>query len=220
MRAHESPFRPYWWGTSLSEAGVEARPDISTYGRYAFEDLPDVPFPMSGDFDWLARQPAQESCAIRADVAAPLAALRAACGREGVPLPAAFTRFMGSPDLQGRIRSNTSCYLDLDAGTVPVAGGGRLIRFLADQQGCLFWYLFLAEDGTDHAVVCSVEYFDSEEGRAAEEPEAIGFCAESFEAFLCRYWLENEIWFAADDGTPMPDVGAEYIERYRTVPGD
>lgn len=219
MRAQESPFRPYWWGTSLSEAGVEARPDISTYGRYEFEALPPVPFPMTGDLDWLARQPVQEEWAIRTEVEEPLAALLAACERDGVPLPAAFTRFMGSPELQRRIRSNTACYLDLDAGAVPVAGGGRLIRFLADQQGCLFWYLFVTEDGSDHAVVCSIECFDSEEDELAEEVEAICFCAESFETFLCRYWLENEIWYAADDGTAMPDVGAEYIERYRSMAG-
>jgi hypothetical protein len=48
------------------------------------------------------------------------------------------------------------------------------------------------------------------------EPEEIEFCAESFEAFICRYWLENEIFFAEDDGAGMPAVAEEYIERYRT----
>jgi hypothetical protein len=219
MRAQDAPFRPYWMATTLSEAGVEARSGEGTYGAYAFEDLPPVPFAMTGDLDWLARQPVQEECAIRADVEEPLAALLAECGRDGVPLPPAFTRFMGSPELQRRIRSNTSCYLDLDAGAVPVAGGGRLIRFLADQQGCLFWYLFVTEDGSDHAVACSIECFDSEEDELVEETEAVCFCAESFETFLCRYWLENEIWFATDDGVPLPEVGAEYIERYRSMPG-
>ncbi|GAB3159723.1 hypothetical protein GCM10027290_65010 [Micromonospora sonneratiae] len=41
------------------------------------------------------------------------------------------------------------------------------------------------------------------------------FCGESFKTFLCRYWLENEIWFADDDGAPTPDVAAEYIRQYR-----
>lgn len=40
MRAQDSPFRPYWWATGLSDAGVEARADKSTYGRYAYDDLP------------------------------------------------------------------------------------------------------------------------------------------------------------------------------------
>ncbi|THV24527.1 hypothetical protein [Glycomyces paridis] len=219
MRAQDAPFRPYWWATSLDEAGVDSRSGDGTYNRYPFEDLPETPYPMDGDFAWLARQPAQEEWAIRQDVREPLAALTSVCEREGVPLPEPFARFMGSPDLQDRIRSTTACYLDLDAGTVPVPGGGRLIRFLADQQGCLFWYLFVTEDGADHAVVCTPEYLDSEEATEVEGGEAICFCAESFEAFLCRYWLENEIWFATEDGTPMPEVGPAYIERYRALAG-
>lgn len=40
----------------------------------------------------------------------------------------------------------------------------------------------------------------------------IAYCAESF---LWRFWLENEIWYAAFQDTAMPDVGREYIARYR-----
>lgn len=218
MRAQESPFRPYWWATGLSGLEVDARPDISTYGRYKFEDLPPVPFDMDGDLAWLARQPEQDECVIVGNAAEALGPLTAHGAEIGLPLPGAFIRFMASEALQRRVRSNTSCYLDLDTASVPVKGG-RLVRFLADQQGCLFWYLFVTEDGADHAVVCSPDFFDSEEGEAADDVEAICFCAESFETFLCRYWLENEIWLAANDYGPMPEVGPEYIERYRDMPG-
>lgn len=47
------------------------------------------------------------------------------------------------------------------------------------------------------------------------DPSEIVYCAESFEAFMCRFWLENEIWYAAWKKTPMLDVAKEYIERYR-----
>jgi hypothetical protein len=38
----------------------------------------------------------------------------------------------------------------------------------------------------------------------------------SFEAFICRFWLENEIWFAEWQKTPMPVGGREYVEGYRS----
>jgi hypothetical protein len=138
---------------------------------------------------------------------------------------------MESPSLQGRIRSATDCYLDLCPEPIrsPV-GGGWLVHFLADSQGCIFWYLYLTADGSDHAVVSSPDFYsteyepsgddepdaDDEEWEDEEpDPAAIRFCAESFEAFLCRFWLENEIVFAQGVKTPMPDVARQYIEQYR-----
>ena len=47
------------------------------------------------------------------------------------------------------------------------------------------------------------------------DPANLSFAAESFEAFLCRFWLENEIWFADYQGAPPPDVGQRYIDLYR-----
>ncbi len=46
-------------------------------------------------------------------------------------------------------------------------------------------------------------------------PERIAFCAESFEAFMGRFWLENEIWYATYRKTPKPEGGAAYVEEYR-----
>jgi hypothetical protein len=126
---------------------------------------------------------------------------------------------MATPALQERIRSNTDCYLDLCSESVgSPLGDGHLVRFLADSQGCLFWYLYLTPDGSDHAVVSSPDFYGTEDEQWQEgppDPGEIVFCAESFEAFLCRFWLENEIWYADWKKTPMPDVGREYIERYR-----
>jgi hypothetical protein len=220
MRPQESPFRPYWWATGMSDVGVEARPDIATYGRYEFEDLPPVPFPMNGDLAWLERQAAHQEWPIIGNAATELDALLAACTRKQVPLPPAFTKFMASEALQRRVRSTTACYIDLDCAPAAVKGGGWFVRFLADQQGCLFWYLFVTEDGADHAVVCSPEFFDSQECGIAERLDEVAFSAESFETFLCRYWLENEIWFAAHGGGEMPAVGAEYLELYRDASED
>jgi hypothetical protein len=185
-------------------------------GVKAEDSLPPVPFELRGDLDWLAAQPAHERWTIHGNATTELLELLGRCRRAGVALPPAFTRFMSSSTLQDRVRSSTACFLDLAQAPVPFPeGGGHLVRFLADQQGCLYWYLYVTGDGADHAVVCSADFYDVADGEAPpDDPERISFCAESFEAFLCRFWLENEVWFATTGETPMPDVGAEYIELY------
>ncbi|GAA4909867.1 hypothetical protein GCM10023223_30080 [Stackebrandtia albiflava] len=190
---------------------------MGTYGRYGFGDLPPVPFPMTGDLSWLADRPVSDEWSVAGNASESLPSLREACARAAVTLPPAFDRFMATSSLQRRVRSNTACFIDLDTGPVasPV-GGGHLIRFLSDQQGCLFWYLHDTEGG-DHAVVCSPDFHGTDAEPGPCDPEAICFCAETFEVFLCRFWLENEVWFATTDGTPLPDVATEYIARYREV---
>lgn len=217
MKPEDSPYRPYWWGIGLEQADVTARPDVGAYGRYEFDELPPVPFALRGDLAWLATRPAHREWPIaRNGAVANLPELRETCRRAGLELPDAFVTFMGSSDLQRRVRSRTACYLTIDTAPVPSpAGDGHLIRFLADQQGCLYWYLHVT--AADHAVVCTEDYYGSDGTFDTAAP--ICYSAESFEAFICRYWLENEVWFAAVNHTPMPDVGAEYIARYRNLAG-
>jgi hypothetical protein len=67
-------------------------------------------------------------------------------------------------------------------------------------------------------VVASPGFYGTEEEQWQDEerdPADIVFGAESFEAFMCRFWLENEIWFAVWKRTPMLDVGLAYVEQYR-----
>jgi hypothetical protein len=220
-----SPFPCHWWGTGLEKVGLgDVRPNVGTYGRYEFDRLPPVPFEMRGDFNWLASAPELDEHSIgepnAAENAESLARLRKASARSGVKLPEAFTKFMESPGLQQRVRSNTDCFLDLCPEPVrsPV-GGGHLVRFLADSQACIFWYLYLTPDGSDHAVVSSPGYYGTKAEQRTDkppDPAKIVYSAESFEAFMWRFWLENEIWFAEWKKTPMPDVGRQYIERYRS----
>jgi hypothetical protein len=54
-----------------------------------------------------------------------------------------------------------------------------------------------------------------DEGFEEPDPSEFSFCAESFEAFLCRFWLENEISFAQCLKTPLPEGARQYIEHYR-----
>ena len=228
MHASESPFPPAWWGTDLEAVSLgSVRPILGTYGRYRFDDLPAVPLELDGELGWLERAPRHKDHIgekMAKKNAAAIVPLREAVKRKRLKLPPAFVKFMATPALHRRIRSNTDCFLDL--GSPPVAspvGNGHLVRFLCDSQGCIFWYLFLTKNGSDHAVVASTDFYGTEEELQAAsnwvsdgpDPEALVFCGESFEEFLGRFWLENEIWFAGCDKTPMPPGGAEYIERYR-----
>jgi hypothetical protein len=235
MLQTDSPFPCYWWGTSFPSDDLAAvRPDRGTFGRYDLAQLPPLPFSFSGDLDWLARAPAHRHNIGRkyaAEAPEAIRFLRSSAASLGVRLPDAFIKFAETPSLQERIRSVTDCYVDLCPEPIrsPI-GGGWLVHFLADSQSCLFWYLYLTENGSDHAVVASPDYYstpvewtgdvegdgdDEESEDESPDPSAIVFCAESFEAFLCRYWIENEIWIAQHMKLPMPEVFHQYVEVYR-----
>lgn len=126
------------------------------------------------------------------------------------------------------MRSNTDRYLDISPGLSLVEKtGGHLARFLSDSQGCLFWYVYLPPDGEDHAVVSSPDFYGArfeEEGYYGgrwssgipeRELENLSFAAGSFEEFMCRFWIENEIWFAGFEKREIPEAGRKYLESYR-----
>jgi hypothetical protein len=211
MRPEQSPFRPYWW------------PDVDGTDPVDHAEPPPIPFPLTGDLAWLATQPVRSEWDIGRYDATGSSELAAACARVGVSLPATFVALLASADLRSRIRSSSGDYLAVDRAPVPApTGDGYLVRFLTEGQGLVCWYLHLTAG--DHAVVWSARYFDSTDSTLEdeqdeddeEEGEKIEFCDESFEAFLYRYWLQNEISFARHGDTPPPDVGTDIIERYRT----
>ena len=231
MKPSESPFPCRWESFSLESAGLgDVRPRINTYGSYDFFALPPVPFELRGDWSWLQASklvdPSIAKEKRRANVKA-VRSLKDEVTGVGLNLPDSFTRFLSEPGLAERVRSNTCCYLDVSDGlaTSPVAGG-YLVRFLADSQCCLFWYLYLAPNG-DHAVLSSGDYYGSQseeqgfysyelaEGPLARRPEDISFAEESFEAFMWRFWIENEIWFAAFEGREISAIGRQYVIAYR-----
>jgi hypothetical protein len=77
----------------------------------------------------------------------------------------------------------------------------------------------MAADGSDHSVVSSPGFYGTEDEEWQEEPpdpSEIVFSAESFEAFMCRLWLENEIWFAVYEEAPISDACHQYIKQYRS----
>jgi hypothetical protein len=195
---------------------------MGTYGRYDFSPLPPLPFEMQGTFDWLANASTHESHIGQERAVQNCSALSSLHGRadeNGITLPETFMKFTQTPSLHQRVRSNTDCFLDICPGLIasPI-GDGYLVRFLADSQGCVFWYLYIPGDGTKHAVVSSPAFYGTkaEQWRAYQHDDAeIVFSAESFEAFICRFWLENELWLCNYYGTPMPEACIKYIDEYR-----
>ncbi len=235
MKPSSSPFPCRWQSFDLEKAGLrDLRPRVGTYGSYDFFALPPLPFELRGDWSWLrANKPFEHNILDGATLLQPIPdsirSLEDDAGSAGVTLPETFLRFVSDEDLPSRVRSNTLCYLDPSPGLgAPPNGNGRLVRFLSDSQGCLFWYLYLAPDG-DHAVLSSGDFYgasNEEEGyfsgpysegvREDRKTENLSFAAESFEEFICRFWIENEIWFAGFEKREIPPDGQRYVEAYRS----
>jgi hypothetical protein len=71
--------------------------------------------------------------------------------------------------------------------------------------------------GAGHSVVATYFYAGSEFVHLKDglpHPKDITTCAGSFEEFVYRFWLENDLWYALNGGT-MPDGGREYLAHYR-----
>lgn len=183
-------------------------------------DIKELPHTLDGSFGWLAGTPTHHEWAIGNECAkqtpSQLKAVIASAKSNGLTLPAEFVAFMRTPNLHKHLRSAGGCYLKI-AETVLPFGTGFLVRFLHDQQGCAFWYIYVTADGKDHCVVSSYEYFDADEmDYELEDLKETDFhvWATSFEGFLSRFWIENEIMFSESDGTPLPDVDPRFLELY------
>jgi hypothetical protein len=218
MQVDETPFPAGWLGQGLK--GV--RPDVGTYGQYPCENLPPLPIDFRGDFEWLRRQPAHDQSiagGMPAENVKALAALIQDAAKRGATLPPEFVQFFRSPELQQRVRSCTDCYLNLSPACAPSPlADGFLIRFLADSQGCVFWYLYQRPGSAAHCVVASPDFYGAPAEQWSDDPpdpDQIVFCEESFERFLCRFWLENEIWFAEHGYRPPFVEGQRYLESYK-----
>ena len=223
METPNTIFRPAWWGPGLP--GI--RPRLGTYGRYDYQDLPTPPgVAFDGTYGWLRREPEQSAILEldRRDVGKCFGDLSRFCANQSINLPQCFVNFFEELSLARRIRSCTACFLDLATDVIAAPkGDGSIVRFLSDQQGCLFWYLFLAARSDEHFVLASPDYFGSDAVEAdfgPGNPESLVFCAPNFESFLFRFWIENEYWFASHGfGAPSPQA-AEYLRSLGWSPPD
>jgi uncharacterized protein (TIGR02996 family) len=224
LRANPTPFPAAWWGIELP--GVREFDD--TYRRVRYESLPPLPAGrLRGDFGWLMDAPIRETASDFPALSPPTAGkLASRAGDHDLALPPEFLPFLCDLDLTSRIRSCTDCEFNL-SGLLPVPGcrGDFLIRFYSDSQDCLHWYLYLAPGGY-HAVVVSPQRVRRPRkpapgrlpGRRSLRRFPAWFCAPTFEALLYRWWLEDEIWHASHDRTPLTPEQQAYLDFYREHP--
>ncbi len=167
-----------------------------TYGFYPPSSMPALP-PLDGTFSWL-------DTGIDPDIE-----YVGVFSRSDLPagLPPSFVDFVRKPALTAAIPSCTACWWEEALPFLPLEDGTTLVRFLNDQQGCLFWYLHLFPDGT-HRIVCG----------DAEDPDSLIEVAPEFEQFLYRYWVENLAWFLiVDFDEPWDDLPPHvrsYLSHY------
>jgi hypothetical protein len=228
---HQMPHTPFalgWWSFDLGRY----RPCDGTYCFFPYESLPPIPEPDS-TLSWL--MPLGETVDRQMQVhrnppeaRGKLGEIVADAGKLGLTLPDAFLRLMGSAELQDRIPSCTACTFALGDRILPCPGseGGYIVSFLRDQQDCVLWYLYLTPAG-EHCVLAfpgDLESFmdDADDAAAGQDADManvirhIRVCAPSFEAFIYRFWLENDIWFklSGDEKSPLTDVERRYLEHY------
>ncbi|MFC7246021.1 hypothetical protein ACFQO7_26385 [Catellatospora aurea] len=111
-------------------------------------------------------------------------------------LPESFAAFMADPLLRDSVPTCTSCYWEagLPTAASPVREGARLVRFLNDRQGCVFWYLHLLPDGS-HEVLAGSEAYDEYEVAPEQAAEDLWRVAPDFDEFIARFWIENLAWY-------------------------
>lgn len=199
---------PRAWLTCGSCPGLWSN-DAGTYDHIPLEALPPVSdgLGLDGTFSWLAAA-ATVPTGLRFEQQAelPIEAFLEAhaydAARMGLRVPPSFRALLASPTLAARIPSCTACYLDLGTKLMAVPGGppeARMLRFLNDQQSCVFWYLVLWPDGS-HAVATAFPEWNDDVDDAADfddayTPEGLTLCADDFETFIKRFWIENTLWF-------------------------
>lgn len=205
-----------WLGTLCGKKPMQ--PSDSPFSNAA--DIKELPHVLDGTFAWLTATPVHDEWVIGnpcgEDLPAQLDTAIASAADHGIQLPPEFLTFIRTPEWHKHLRSATGCYLALAESLLPFANG-FLLRFLSDQQDCAFWYLYLNADGSDHCVVSSYEYFDANnmDIDVGELQETDFYIWEtSFERFMSRFWIENEILFASCNGTPPPEVDPKFLEMY------
>lgn len=219
LRANPTPFPSGWWSVDLEGY----REVDGTYGTFPHDSLPPLPIDLFGkDFQWLRKQRRDRDRSESVRKHRQLDRLADEATELGLTLPREFRVFMGDRTLRRRIRSCTDCYFNWPRHIVesPAGEGGYLVRFYSDSQDCLHWYLYLTCQQSPCVVVSGGffgGYAEVAEDFDFDDPsDEFWFCAPTFEAFVYRYWIEDEIWFAlSDEHRPLTSQEEAYLRHYR-----
>ena len=220
----------FWVGIGLP--GLEHE---STYQGYSLDRMPSVPIDLDDGIEWLrvhgTARPGEGLDRLDEFVCPlPAAAIIELSKQSDLALPASFSRFMNSADLQSMVRSCTDCYLDPGQRVVETIGSipGHLVHFLSDSQSCAHWYVHILLNGCSAVLespdlycyqiensdwmenpACRLERIDLEEVQ-------MHFCAPTFSEFLFRFWIENEIWYALNGDAakrPLSSLENAYLRK-------
>jgi hypothetical protein len=202
--------RRAWFAVGIPgyrEAGA-----FQPYGEFPIERLPPIERDLDNNLQWLAREPPVSDWAIfNKEAVRDFDVHRTAIwSARSTNIPAAFDAFLSAPEIGRRVRSFTGCYIDFGWRIVPASDGGTLIHFLSDQQWVAHWSLYVGPDGSEAVVASLVPYGFADPAVDKDQSAAVAtfdvtnahalVCAESFNEFLYRYWIENEICFRLQEG--------------------
>ncbi|HWY31989.1 MAG TPA: hypothetical protein VNX46_14610 [Candidatus Acidoferrum sp.] len=200
-----------------------------TYSLVSSDRLPTLP-PIDPTFAWLESVPDRDyGCTLGSNnnKLGSLPTVEAELDRLGFHLPEDFSVFIQNTNIYRRIPSCTACYLDLSDKVTPLPGfpGSYVVRFMNDSQCCFLWYLLFQPSQPVRvlATACFIErdIFDAMD-YLADESQPLDYrdvlkesliCAESFGEFICRFGIENMIWFATHNDNSLSSIEQRYLEQ-------
>jgi hypothetical protein len=217
---NEFPFEKVWYGVELEEL----REFDATYAGVIFDVIPTVkPEFLDGKFQYLSNksnlfeQDAQWKKKID---------LLQSQLPKNIQLPESLVKFMAAPNAHHTINSCTACYFDLPEKVKKFNWLGEnayLFHFYRDQQDCLFWYYYVRENGENCIVVSPIPFY--EEGIENQLDDDVVsndffYTAATFEEFIFRTFVENELWFNREDEQAFSNkntekICEEYVEEYK-----
>lgn len=220
-----------WWSIDLP--GYRDHPsEYVTYSSFPVEGLPPIGGELDETMSWLlSLPPVPQSLGEPPDEDPPA---REATGEEladllrgvDVVVPGAFHTFLIDGRLRTRVRSVTSCYLELPDFVVAV-DDGIVVHFLSDQQWVMHWSLFIGRDGSESVVATGQPVgFRQESGYTDQETDSLPadpvVCAETFSEFIYRFRIENELWYALNglrEDRPLTAEERRYLDHYGPASG-
>lgn len=227
----QHPFPHVWIGGDLGDY----RLCDSTYNGYEFASLPPIPNDdFDRDFQWLLRQPSPFAFDShfrqfwnnydslekwKAEALECKTSLLADSTNRGAQIPIEFLTFMDNIELVTRLRSPTDCYFEYPRKLIPypTTHGGHFVHFYSDSQYCCLWYLYI--DPQQRCVVVASDDLSEphDDDFWYNERGHITQCAPSFESFIYRLWIENEIWFRlVEKDQPLTPEMTEYLRFYNS----
>lgn len=209
----KNPFKPAWVSFDLGDY----RECDGTYEVYPYKSIPPIEDPLDGTFSYLDPKRRSKNAAQAKHVQH----LAARAKKAGLVLPEDFIYLMSRPGLATTIPSCTACEWDLSKDLIACKAlpNSFTVRFLRDQQDVFFWYLFLAPGLEPSVVVSPIPYDDPRAAKDVDRSTLLansGLVAPSFEHFIYRWWLENELWDVLNSSRPgkLTPRQARYVAHY------